>query len=223
MEAPTAQLQDSPFPGPQILQDSKGLIIETQEHLGHLSRTIVETLSRSLGRTGSDSLIHFHPKALSAATDLEILKYLPYSPGAEKVGHIPHTDLGSISMVFSEVGGLQVFHPIEEEWMFVPPKPGHAVCNIGDSMEFFSGNVLKSSLHRVIPFAQDAGKIRQSVIHFLRPDGDAEMVSADGNTWKVSDWHSMKHGQFYDRHHSLGVVTRRKDQNDFWEEKASTK
>lgn len=218
METPTSELQDSPFPGPKVLQDSKSLIIETQEHLGVLSRSIVETLSRSLDITGSDSLLRFHPKTVSAPTDLEVLKYLPYTPGAEKVGHIPHTDLGSLSMVFSEVGGLQVFHPIKEEWMFVPPKPGHAVCNIGDSLQSFSGDVLRSSLHRVVPHAQYSEKIRQSVIHFLRPDEKADIIGPDGKTWKVADWNSMKHNQFYERKHSLDVVTRRKDQNDFWEE-----
>ncbi|CAI7662624.1 unnamed protein product [Penicillium pancosmium] len=217
METPMAQLSpSSPMPGPKVLQDSVGLILETQGHLGELSRAIVAALSQSLGLTDNRSLTRYHPMDISAPTDLEILKYLPYTPGSEKVGHIPHTDLGSISMVFAEVGGLQVFHPIKEEWMFVPPKPGHAVCNIGDSMEFFSGNILRSSLHRVIPYKQDSEKIRLSVIHFLRPSGVAEFVGADGRQWKVADWNTMKHKQFYERQHRLEVVTRREEQNDFW-------
>lgn len=209
---------NSPMPGPKILGDSTALIQETQAHLGKLSRAVVETLSSSLGMTGNESLTRYHPRSISAPTDLEVLKYLPYTPGSEKVGHIPHTDLGSISMVFAEVSGLQVFHPIKEEWMFVPPKPGHAVCNIGDSMEFLSGNLLRSSLHRVIPSIQDPGKTRLSVIHFLRPDEEAEFVGADGSRWKVSEWNTMKHKQFYERQHRLDVVTRREKQNDFWKE-----
>lgn len=221
MEAPMAQVPpSSPIPGPKVLQDSRSLIQETQSHLGQLSRAMVESLSRSLGMAGSKSLTHYHQTDISAPSDLEVLKYLPYTPGSENVGHIPHTDLGSISMVFSEVGGLQVFHPIQQEWMFVQPKPGHAVCNIGDSMEFFSGNVLRSSLHRVVPYTQDPGRTKLSVIHFLRPNGDTEFTGADGQQWKVSDWNTMKHKQFYERQHRLDIVTRREGQNDFWQEKA---
>lgn len=30
------------------------------------------------------------------------------------------------------------------------PIPGHAICNLGDSMTIFSGGILRSNLHRVV-------------------------------------------------------------------------
>lgn len=30
------------------------------------------------------------------------------------------------------------------------PLPGHAICNLGDAMFFFSGGILRSNIHRVV-------------------------------------------------------------------------
>ena len=40
--------------------------------------------------------------------------------------------------------------PGSDTWKYVQPLPGHAICNIGDSLSIFSGGLLKSSLHRVV-------------------------------------------------------------------------
>ncbi|PKY04607.1 putative gibberellin 3-beta hydroxylase [Aspergillus campestris IBT 28561] len=224
MEHPLAQIPpEDPMPGPPVIQNARGLIEATQDQLGEMSRAIVDSLSRSLHMTGDQSLGRHHRKGCPAPTDLEILKYLPYVPGSEKVGHIPHTDLGSVSMVFSDVGGLQVFHPLRKEWMFVPPRPGHAVCNLGDAMEFLSGNVLRSSLHRVIPYTQDPGKIKLSIIHFLRPSEHTKIVSPDGKEWTVAEWNTMKHKLLHEggeMQKNLSIITRREGQDDFWREQA---
>lgn len=172
----------------------------------------------------SRSLVEQHREDRLSCTSLEVLKYLPYTPESQKVGHLPHTDLGSLSTVFTEVGGLQVFHPAKQNWVFIEPKPGHAVCNIGDSVEFLSKNVLKSSLHRVVPHPIQKDKTKLSVIYFLRPNRDAIFVDRDGREWKSADWEEMK-GQFLaegqEAKGSRTTLTGREGHDEFWDEKTS--
>ena len=32
----------------------------------------------------------------------------------------------------------------------IQPLPGHAVCNVGDALNIFSGGILRSNIHRVV-------------------------------------------------------------------------
>ena len=34
--------------------------------------------------------------------------------------------------------------------MIVQPLPGHAICNVGDALNIFSGGVIRSNIHRVV-------------------------------------------------------------------------
>ena len=45
-----------------------------------------------------------------------------------------HTDFGSVTVLFNELGGLQVLNPQSKEWKYVKPEPGCAVINLGDAV-----------------------------------------------------------------------------------------
>ncbi|GAA5967827.1 hypothetical protein JCM21900_001783 [Sporobolomyces salmonicolor] len=82
-----------------------------------------------------------------------------------------HTDFGSLSMLHGRgCGGLQVLPPGTSKWQHIRPLPGHAVCNVGDTLSVYSGNIFKSNIHRVIPPPppQDTSA-RWSLVYFLRP------------------------------------------------------
>lgn len=71
------------------------------------------------------------------------------------------------------------------------------VCNIGDSVEFLSDNVLRSSLHRVTPFPAEAGTVKLTVVYRMRPETDAVFfVDREGKQWKSVDWHNMEQRLF---------------------------
>lgn len=168
---------------------------------------------------GSKSLVELHREDRPSDTAMEVLKYLPYMPQSDKVGHLAHTDLGSLSIVFADVGGLQVFHPIERKWVYIDPKPDHAVCNIGDSVEFLTKGVLKSSLHRVVPHPLQKERIKVSVIYFLRPATDAVFVDRDGKEWKSADWAQMKGHFLKEGQRAKGsrtALTGRDGHDEFW-------
>ncbi|KAI5981656.1 hypothetical protein EDC04DRAFT_1956969 [Pisolithus marmoratus] len=83
-----------------------------------------------------------------------------------------HTDFGSIAFLHNILGGLQVLLPGETQWRYVKPIRGHAICNIGDALAVFSGGILKSSVHRVVPPPGAQGEHeRWSVVFHNRPNG----------------------------------------------------
>ena len=49
-------------------------------------------------------------------------------------GHVAHTDVGSLSILFSYEEGLQISRSGDEadaEWLFIKPQPDYAVVNVG--------------------------------------------------------------------------------------------
>ncbi|KAG1800459.1 uncharacterized protein HD556DRAFT_1343976 [Suillus plorans] len=89
-----------------------------------------------------------------------------------------HTDFGSLSFLHNRLGGLQVLPPGHDEWSYIRPIPGHAVCNIGDALSLFSGGVLQSNIHRVVaPPGVQAEYERWSLVFFTRP-GNSKVLRA---------------------------------------------
>lgn len=64
--------------------------------------------------------------------------------------------------------------------MYISPREGCMVCNIGDSVEFLSDNILRSSSRRVTPFPAEAGIVKLTVVYFMRPETDAVFVDREG-------------------------------------------
>ncbi|EGO05397.1 hypothetical protein SERLA73DRAFT_174536 [Serpula lacrymans var. lacrymans S7.3] len=88
----------------------------------------------------------------------------------EKAALGAHTDFGSLSFLHNRLGGLQVLVPGTENWQYVKPIPGHAICNLGDAMTIFSGGILRSNLHRVVPSPGEQSHFpRWSLVLFTRP------------------------------------------------------
>lgn len=94
-------------------------------------------------------------------------------------------DVGSITMVWNVLGGLQVQRPdvpynSDEGWEFIKPERGCAVVNMGDAMRRFTGDRVRSSLHRVAYAPGDqATHDRYSVAYFSRPLNSVEVKPLD--------------------------------------------
>jgi hypothetical protein len=60
-----------------------------------------------------------------------------------------HTDFGLTTLLFSvPISCLQIWGK-DEQWYYVPYKPGALVINIGDTLEIVSGGHFKATRHRV--------------------------------------------------------------------------
>ncbi|KAF9888980.1 hypothetical protein FE257_008150 [Aspergillus nanangensis] len=156
-----------------------------------VANTILSVLEQNL-QLSAGSFTDLHRLTDSSGDFLRVLRY----PAAEADDGKPdnarfpaHKDAVSIAMLFTWVGGLQIADPEavhqaqggpvpEESWRWVQPLPGHAIVNLGEAMEIFSNQVLRSGLHRVVkaPGPQVAHD-KYSVLLVVRPRDDTLMQS----------------------------------------------
>ena len=98
----------------------------------------------------------------------------------DKVSLGAHTDFGSLSFLHNRLGGLQVLPPNSPDWQYVRPISGHAICNIGDALSLFSGGILRSNMHRIVPPpGAQATQTRWSVVFFSRPGSSVRLRALD--------------------------------------------
>lgn len=166
-----------------------------------ITSTLLACLSDALDLHGPARLEQFHRNGEETNTTLVMLHYPP-SPSDAHVGHNKHTDIGSITLLFSEQWGLQVWSPEADNWAFVEPRPGgHATINVGDSLRFLSGKRLYSCLHRVIPpTGSRQEEDRYSIAYFLRPENAAVYEDPSGKKVTAREWHDDKYVMFGEPH-----------------------
>ncbi|KAK7736521.1 hypothetical protein SLS53_006952 [Cytospora paraplurivora] len=114
------------------------------------------------------------------------LRYMLYHPRPEaedaKVENTwarAHTDFGSLTLLWSQnVAGLQI-KTTSGEWRYVPPVDGGIICNVGDTLDFWSASYLKSTTHRVVrPPPDQLGGNRLGLFYFVRPGDDVDIKPA---------------------------------------------
>lgn len=109
-------------------------------------------------------LLHYPP------VEAELLR----SGNLERIG--AHSDFGTMTLLFQdEVGGLEV-EDIHESGKFNPAPfiPGTIIVNIGDFLQRWSNDTLKSTLHRVRapPLVDGITRARYSIPYFVTADRD---------------------------------------------------
>ncbi|KAF7331563.1 1-aminocyclopropane-1-carboxylate oxidase [Mycena kentingensis (nom. inval.)] len=140
-----------------------------------VNTTILGIFSRKLGLP-EDAFEKRHRLDEFSGSETRVIKNPPTPNSPLKVAIGAHTDFGSLSFLHNRLGGLQVLPPGYEEWQFIKPLSGHAICNIGDALSLFSGGILRSNLHRVVPppGLQSAHE-RWSLVFFTRPGNSIEL------------------------------------------------
>lgn len=116
-----------------------------------------------------------------SGTGLRMLRYPPQPEGDRRTSLLGHTDIGSLTILFNITGGLQILLPDadpkdEKGWVYVKPVPNCAIVNLGDAMVEWSGDILRSNMHRVTFAPGEQGSVpRFSLAYLVRPFGDASM------------------------------------------------
>ncbi len=116
----------------------------------------------------------FDDKIADHITGLAALRYpaLEAAPLPGQFRRGPHSDWGSLTILYGDgVPGLQILSP-EGEWEDVPAVAGSFVVNIGDLMAAWTNDRWVSTLHRVVA-ADGAWGERISVAFFHQPTYDA--------------------------------------------------
>ncbi|KAJ7600575.1 hypothetical protein C8J56DRAFT_1010430 [Mycena floridula] len=143
-----------------------------------VNHTLLQVFNDRLGLP-ADAFSKRHLLKEFSGSEARVIKNPPPAAhNSEKIAIGAHTDFGSLSFLHNRLGGLQVLVPGSEEWQYVKPLPGHAICNIGDALSLFSGGILRSNMHRVLPPPGDqVTHERWSLVFFTRP-GDSIKLRA---------------------------------------------
>lgn len=180
---------------PQVVKHEQAKIAPFTRECHRVGLLILEQLSEALVLANEDNLATAHDPLTPSTSSMTFLKYPPNREGLAG-GHISHTDIGTLTFLYSLVEGLQIFRPETEKWLWVQPRWGHLVVNVGDSLRLLTGKRLKSCLHRVIPHADARDKTRYSYAYFMRPNEKVVITMGDGRQTKSIDWHLRKTNLF---------------------------
>lgn len=166
--------------------------------LCHLvNKTLLACLSDVLNLQPGGRFEDYHRDDKRSNTTLVLLHY-PKQDYEAGMGHNKHTDIGSLTLLFTEQWGLQLQSTEGTEWAYVAPRDGHAIINVGDSLRFLSGKKFNSCLHRVVPVANDED--RYSIAYFLRPENSVQYEDTDGKEVTAQKWHDDKYVMFGEPH-----------------------
>ena len=165
--------------------------MRTYQKIGQI---ILQRLTEALEL--NDEILLAHAKDKPSMTSLSFLRYPPQQPQSSQVGHIPHTDIGSLTILLTGQKGLQVVDPECQKWVFIEPKAGQLIVQFGDSMQFLSRGRISSSLHRVFPFPEAPYATKYTIAYFMRPNVEAEIPVEDGSVWLYKDLHCRKMDAF---------------------------
>lgn len=169
----------APRQNPQIVEDNRKTFQFFFTHAHGIICHLLAHLDKHLGLEPG-TLASFSPQDKPSGTSLRLLKTLPQKIGNHRTNLVGHTDLGSMTMLFNIVGGLQILpagaENIDANWRYVRPEPGCVLINLGDAMVQWSGGILRSNMHRVATApGQQAGCTRYSVAYLVRPASDVSM------------------------------------------------
>jgi len=158
----------------------------------YVTKTILACLASALSSSEAHRVEQSHRDEELDSSNILILHY-PKNLDESNIGNTKHTDIGSLTLLFTDQWGLQVVTPEDKTWVYVQPKAGHAIMNVGDSLRFLSGKRFNSCLHRVIP----VNGIRQeedryTIAYFLRPEDNAEFEEVDGQKVTAVQWRNAK-------------------------------
>ncbi|KAI0205076.1 Clavaminate synthase-like protein [Astrocystis sublimbata] len=156
-----------------------------------VTKAILSALSTGCGLTGASRFENTHRNDRPSTSTLAMMHYIPSNPQTDSnIGHQKHTDISSLTLLFSEEWGMQIRPPGAREFGFVEPRPGTAVVNVGDSLRFASGHTMQSCIHRVVP--HDYSQHRYSIAYFLRAENDTMFTDSEGRYITAGQWHDEK-------------------------------
>lgn len=183
------------FGGPSgaLIKSKEQLPLYWHDHLARLEDfksdchklvlQLLECFALALDLPEPDFFAKAHDPSLGKGNSLRMLFYPARSEKPEGSTRMqPHTDSGSVTLLFQQNPGLEVLSP-EDKWVAAPCIDEMILINIGDTLAFWSGGQLKATKHRVTFDSLSNEKERQSMAYFgtAAPDTVLEpVVARDG-------------------------------------------
>jgi isopenicillin N synthase-like dioxygenase len=182
------------WPREELLPGFKAFMQAHIEKRRHLTRQVLEgfALSLDLPENFFEASHHFVGCNL-------VYNYYPKSePGTverTQWGISPHTDYGTLTLLWQDnLGGLEVLNAAGD-WIAAPPLPGAFVVNIGDLFARWTNDLYSSNLHRAVNYGKAA---RISVPFFVYPQGNfvIECLETCKSAQRPARYEPVKAGEY---------------------------
>ena len=149
----------------------------------HSIVTLVMTLLNDHLQLPPNTLQSMHRLEGRSGDQVRFVKAPPQPSDDRRVALGPHTDFGSVTVLFNRLGGLQILPPGKQtEWCYVKPIPTCAIINLGDAMVKFTNGLLRSNIHRVnSPPGAQGEAMRYSLVYFNRPEDHVILKRLEGS------------------------------------------
>lgn len=220
------------FPWPSPVHANKHLLSSYTRTVHSIGLNILSILATKLNLP-SDTFSRTHALTKPSGDMLRMTRGPPRkNVSAPEIQTPGHTDFGTITILLNWLGGLQVWSDScrgetfenvvdpdvtpdisskasaanrrQPGWLYVRPKPNHAIINLGDAAVKFTDGLFCSGRHRVVPAPGQQGLFpRYSLAYFVRPEDGAILKSlikpendddcvGDGNTTDKEDFMTAK-------------------------------
>ena len=155
--------------------------------INDVSTVLLSTLSHSLGLPADEGFEKFHKPDTPSPDIIRLLKYHAQPAEEHGICHTPHTDMGSLTFLFTRQPGLQVISPVSGQWEWVQPKADCAIVNLGDGMSLLTNGYLHSCLHRVGPLPGQSMPLRYSFAYLQRAEEKTLMTGLESNLFPARE------------------------------------
>ncbi|OTA62778.1 oxidoreductase [Hypoxylon sp. EC38] len=191
----TAPLQ----PVPPLVDSQLPLFTSFLKHGQDIVEIISSTLASQLGLPPT-AFTALQSPTRPSGTVIRIIKAFA-SPKVDdlRTSMIHHTDFGTVTLLTNVLGGLQVLAPGKspedrDAWLWVRPRPGCLIVNLGDAMVQWTGGLLRSNTHRIYHAPGEQRFVdRYSLALLVRPEHEASMKrligeGEDGEDGDLTAW-----------------------------------
>lgn len=179
-------------------------IQEYYDYLCKIANSIVQCIADELKSSTSDSTLESSLDALTVDNEshTSILTLLGYKKGARHQGCkkplvAAHTDVGVITVLLFDAGNSAVLQRAENDtWIDVKlptqvPNDPIFVVNIGDCLSDLCGNVLPSTLHRVMP-RNNKDTIPRNCLALFQGFKSDQKLQINGQSMTYEEWRKNK-------------------------------
>lgn len=170
---------------PAAITDDLPLLQNFATEVTIATSAILNSLSKALHLPPGTGFESCHRLEADSPSMLRLLKYTEQPASERGAPQDPHTDLGSLTLLFTNSPGLQRRNPRlgqdESAWEYIEPRAHCAIVNVGDVMVALSSGVLHSCYHRVVPLPGRKMEERYSFAWMARPEPDTLMAGLKGD------------------------------------------
>jgi isopenicillin N synthase-like dioxygenase len=153
-----------PLRHPEPINERRAELESFMRSCHHLITVIASVLGEQLGLR-PDVLPALHWINRTGGEQARVTHAPPVGSDVITLGE--HTDIGTVAVLFNQLGVLQVLNPNSREWKYVKPLPACAIINLGDAIVKLVGERLYNGVHRVVgPPSEQARCPRHSVVYF---------------------------------------------------------